>query len=275
MAEARSGEVTMLAEDIWSQAAEILAGQMTKNTYHAHIAPLKPQKFEAGILTLSCLPISQEWLANRLKAPILAALKAIEPTIADAVFEVQGTIYHPIDEPDEPELGEPDAEFAGIYHDQRNALIQPDRVELHSQYFRRKWRPRLGPLLSELVRELRQRCHHKSGRNTFKTTYKSLALALGVSERTIKRALDRDEAGQFKNEYLNYFIHDMTLLQYRDEQTGQIRTTGTRFVIYLDEPLTPDDEANSPKGQNDTSVNVPKGQNDTSCRRDKMALLLI
>jgi hypothetical protein len=237
----------MNAEDIWRQAADQLAGQMTKNTYHAHIAPLKPQELTNGTLKLTCLPISLDWLENRLKAPILAALKTIEPVITDVAFEAEGVVFEPFAEPDEPDPDDADAEFSGVYHDRRNAIIQPDRVELHSQYFRRKWRPLLGPLLSELVRELRQRCHHKTGRNTFKTTYKSLAQALGVSERTIKRALERDDSGRFKNEYLNFFIHDMELLQRRDEHTGQIWTTGTRFVIYLDEPLTPEDEANSPK----------------------------
>ena len=93
-----------------------------------------------------------------------------------------------------------------------------------------------------MIRELRQRCHYKTGRNSFKTTYKTLAHSLGVSEPTIKRALARDDAGVFKNEYLGYFIKSVETLRKSDGRGG-IRNLGSRFVIYLDEPLTPADEA--------------------------------
>ena len=100
----------------------------------------------------------------------------------------------------------------------------------------------LGPLLSELVRELRQRCYFKSGRNTVKVTHQELARSLGVSRRTVLRALERDAAGRFKNQYLNYFIKDIEVLR-KSNGKGAIRNLGTRFVIFLDEPLTPEDEA--------------------------------
>ncbi len=100
----------------------------------------------------------------------------------------------------------------------------------------------LGPTLSELIREIRQRCHYKSGRNSCKTTHKELAAVLGVSRDTIKRALGRDKEGAFKNEYLGYFIKAIETLRRQDDK-GKIRNLGTRFVIYLDEPLTPKDEA--------------------------------
>ena len=135
----------------------------------------------------------------------------------------------------------------GVYHDQRNAIIQPDKLEIHTQYFRRCWRPLLGPTLSELIRELRQRCHYRSRRNVFKTTYKNLAQSLGVSEKTIKRALQRDEHGQFKNAYLNKFIVGMESVTVQDDQ-GKIRGDGTQFIVYLDEPLTPEDEVKITEG---------------------------
>lgn len=98
-----------------------------------------------------------------------------------------------------------------------------------------------------MIRELRQRCYHKSKRNEFKATYKSLGKALGVSEKTIKRALARDESGQFKNTYLDCFIKSADVVRIRRED-GTVRNEGTKFVIYLDEPLIPEDEAKITEG---------------------------
>lgn len=185
-----------------------------------------------------------DWLENRLTDVIKRTLQAVVGhPVAIRFVPREKKVYPPIDdevEEDEPE--DANIEIVGVYHNKGLAIIQPGKVEVHTQYFRKKWRPLLGPLLSELVRELRQRCHFKTRRNSFKTTYESLARALGVSERTIQRALQRNEDGLFKNEYLNYFIKEIQVIQRRDE-AGQIRNVGTRFVIYLDEPLTQADQA--------------------------------
>ena len=141
---------------------------------------------------------------------------------------------------------EPGPQYEATYHDPRNEIIQPNKVEVHTQYFRNHWRPLLGPLLSELVRELRQQCYHGKGedttpRPTTDTTYADLAAALGVSEPTIKRALKRDKDGHFQNELLHEFIKGMKPVKVRIQ--GQIRTIGTRFTIWMDEELTPADKA--------------------------------
>lgn len=158
------------------------------------------------------------------------------------------------DEPDDYD-NDPD-EYQGVYHNPEDAIIQPAQKEYNqaTQYYRKKWRPLLGPTLSELIRELRQRCHYKSKRDKFLTTYKSLAAALGVSERTVKRALARDKEGRFANEHLNYFIADIQVIR-ESKGKGEIRTKGTRFLIYLTDTLTPDDRTkldNLRKGQNGT-----------------------
>lgn len=143
---------------------------------------------------------------------------------------------------DESDADDADTEVIGVYHNAQNALIQPGKTEWPaSQYFRKKWRPLLGPLLSELIRELRQRCHFKTQRNSFKTTYKSLAEALGVSERTIIRALGKDAQNNFKNAYFHHFIADIDTIRHQGTD-GKIRNEGTRFTIYLDDPLTPNDQ---------------------------------
>jgi len=152
----------------------------------------------------------------------------------------------------EPDLAEDEDDYLGVYHNPENAIIQPEKREYAAtQYYRKKWRPLLGPTLSELVRELRQRCHFKSRRNKFETTYKSLADGLGVSVPTIKRALKRDSEGNFENKYLHYFIADIQVIKVSNGQSN-IRTTGTRFLIYLDDTLIPEDKQDLRRDQFDT-----------------------
>ena len=194
----------------WPDVLEILRNKLTKAAYDQHIKPLEIIKIENETILLSCTSNSAEWLENRLKSQILGVLREINNDIKDVCFEP--VAYAPIanldiSQPLEEDDTQAEAAFVGAYHDQRNAIIQPDKLEIHTQYFRRRWRPLLGPTLSELIRELRQRCHYRSRRNVFKTTYKNLAQSLGVSEKTIKRALQRDEQGQFKNVHLNKLMN--------------------------------------------------------------------
>jgi hypothetical protein len=241
------------SEDVWQETLNQLRLQMTRSTFDTWLAGTRLLDVQRSLpddtnvyIIEAASSMAVDWLENRLKETITRALARMTGRPVQVKFVPREVaIYEPLDDlpdaqRDEPD--EPDAEFEGVYYDQRNAIIQPDKVEVHSQYFRRKWRPLLGPLLSELIRELRQRCHFKAGRNTTKITHKELARALGVSERTVYRVLDRDETGNFKNEYLNYFIKDIQVLKKSDGR-GKIRNLGTRFIIYLDEPLTPEDEA--------------------------------
>lgn len=249
-----AGEATMnQSDDVWQETLNQLRLQMTRGTFDIWLATTKLLDVQRSLpddtnlyIIEAASSMAVDWLENRLKETIIRTLAGVVGGPVQVEFVPrEAAAYEPLDalsDAQREEPDEPDAEFEGVYYDQRNAIIQPDKVEVHSQYFRRKWRPLLGPLLSELIRELRQRCHYKTGRNTTKVTHKELARALGVSERTVYRALDRDETGSFKNKYLNYFIKDIQVLK-RSDGRGKIRNLGTRFMIYLDEPLTPEDEA--------------------------------
>lgn len=237
-----------MSDEIWSAALEQLSGEMTDATYNTHLRNSKLIGIQAaidGAPDVYTVRVdskqSAEWLNNRLKFLVVRVLTAQVEKEVDVKFEYWKPEFKPVDLPEPLDAAAPEAEFSGVYHDRRNAIIQPHKVEVNSQYFRLKWRPLLGPLLSELVRELRQRCHYQSGRDTHKTTYKALAAALGISEPTVKRALAKDDTGKFKNEYLNYFIQDATTVKKQNDK-GQFYNSGTRFTIYLDEPLTPKDE---------------------------------
>lgn len=150
--------------------------------------------------------------------------------------------------------------YSGTYHNEYNSIVRPDKHERATIYFVKNWRPLLKPLCSELVRELRRRCYKDNNdagndRDNFKATYSSLASALGVGEATIKRALKRDSKGNFvNNPLLGNFIKSMENILKTDEK-GNIRSFGTRFVIYLDEPYAPKDQNDPSVEQIDPSTN--------------------
>ena len=253
----------------WPGVLQSLKGQTTAGIYDQLIKPLVVECVEAGVLHLSTPNPGARALEAQWKPRILAAIPDAEG-IGDVAFETRQAAWICAEEPAIPvalpddtrlpyddTLPEPSAltpdggsdEYIGVYHNVDNAIIQPDHREWGAtQYYCKHWRPLLGPTLSELIRELRRRCHYRSSRHSFKTTYKSLAEAIGVSERTVKRALERDTAGQFKNAYLGYFIAKMVLVQFRGDD-GKTRCEGTRFYVYLDDALTPEDGANPPTCQ--------------------------
>jgi len=243
-------------EDLWPDVLADLRNQTTAATFDTWLASTKIVSIQQSLDSPPLYTIegansqAVDWLKHRLKDVIERTLASVAGAPVNVTFVAKKyEVYEPLDvlgDPDEPDADEPDAEFIGAYHDKRNAIIQPDRVEVHSQYFRLKWRPLLGPLLSELIRELRQRCYYGKGkdtsrRNTAKVTQANLAKSLGVSRGTIVRALTRDEAGNFKNEYLEYFIKSMEVLK-KEADNGRIIYDKTKFVIYLDDPLTPEDD---------------------------------
>ena len=235
--------------DVWQQTLAALKNQMAPATFNAHLATCEVVHVAGGTWTVSCAENSLDWLQHRLDDVVLRELRSIteEPVVIEWAVEKQPVFFAAEEAEEEEESeGKADVHFDGVYHDRRNAIIMPLKIEVHTQYFRRKWRPKLGPTVSELIRELRQRCYHSKDnpaerRNSFKTTNKSLGKALNVSESTILRILKRDDAGNFENEYLGRFIKSVETITYR-KADGKIRNEGTRFTIYLDEPLIPDDE---------------------------------
>ncbi len=232
--------------------------QLNNGTLNTHFDSERLPRVEADCITFYLKPGTPPTVTGHL------AGKRLADKVAEAICAAWGNaprqVAYEVGSPDSKLRGQPNDlrdgdidDYQGVYHTLEEEIIQPERREYNqaTQYYRKKWRPLLGPTLSELVRELRQRCHYNTGRNKFDTTYKSLAADLGVSEPTIKRALQRDKIGDFKNEYLHYFIADIQTIRETNGK-GEIRTKGTRFLIYLNDTLTPDDRAKPPKDQIDT-----------------------
>ncbi|MDM8528631.1 DnaA N-terminal domain-containing protein [Anaerolineales bacterium HSG24] len=256
---------------LWKQTLEQLSESMTQATFNSLLTGSVPVQLYNDTLTIAVPSnYAADWLNHRLIEGINRAATSnagiplqvqfvSRKEVIERHFESPG-YQKQLDLPPEDNDDTSSTHRApnaiafkeapietGIVPEAYNAIVNPHRVEVFTQYFRKKWRPLLTPLLSELVRELRQRCYSKYRRNdgpevAIEVTQEELAQALGVSRSTIARALTRDKKGNFKNPHLSYFIKEMTIMQDR-RMNGRVKKTKTRFVVVVEEPLIPEDEA--------------------------------
>lgn len=241
---------------LWQRTLDELATTMTQATFYSLLNDSVPSRLFSDTLVV-VVPSSQsaDWLNHRLRDKISRTLASLAGTSLNVLFvsRSEHNVSHPAEAESHPrtlarekapECGRPSASAGEVDGDYRT-IVQPHRVEVSTQYFRQHWRPLLGPLLSELVRELRQRSYDQNGSDgqeaIVEISQKELAESLGVSRSTIARALARDAAGNFKHRYLDFFIQEIAVPTSRDSQ-GRLRNDKTRFLVRIDEPLTPTDQ---------------------------------
>lgn len=128
-------------------------------------------------------------------------------------------------------------EVLPFYHDLRNQIVRPLNVHVETRYFFRQWKPKLGPVLTLLIMELRDRCYYnpRTGerRDYCWPSQEELARAIGVSVRTIIRALQSPLARRF--------IRIQHRYRY-DPALGKKVRTSSAYVVAMDDPLRPEDE---------------------------------
>jgi hypothetical protein len=273
-AELQNGHLPVEAKALWQQTLGELEQTMTQASFNSLLVGSVPIQLFNDTLTVA-VPSDQaaDWLNHRLKNVVdrtvttyaghsvkvlfVSDNKPLSKKIDHYQFDKQqGHLSLPNDPAISPtglsDMPTSETDFLDggrktpdLSEEAYNTFVKPHQVEVFTQYFRKKWRPLLGPLLSELIRELRQRCYNKQKNDDqevrIEVTQDELAQTLGVSRSTIARMLTRDKQGNFKNHYLSYFIKEMTVLQNR-QIDGRVKATTTRFVILVDEPLTPADE---------------------------------
>jgi len=129
-------------------------------------------------------------------------------------------------------------EVLPFYHDLRNQIVRPLNLHVETRYFFRKWKSDLGPVLTLLIMELRDRCYYnpRTGerRDYCWPSQEELARAIGVSVRTVIRALQDPLAGQFIRVQHRYRY---------DPSMGKKVRTSSAYVVSMDDPLRPEDEA--------------------------------
>ncbi len=124
-------------------------------------------------------------------------------------------------------------------------ILQPDRRDLETQYFRKQWVPLLAPGPAWLVMAVRRRCYAGGTeiRNDFSVGKSEMARRLGVSGTTLRRFL--------QNEYLPEFFQT-------DDgdpwQPGHFRLAGR---VRMTDPLTPADQNRSRQWQKQAVDSLP------------------
>lgn len=146
-----------------------------------------------------------------------------------------------------------------FYHELENEVKQPDRVRLQTDYFWRKWAPKLGPTLTVLVITLRSYCYYnkltKERRDWCYPEQKTLADNIGVSVDTVQRELKKPIARHFVTREPRY--------RYDERLKRPVRTADT-YHIAMDDPLTPEDlqeVANMAKNRLESGETDSKPQN--------------
>ena len=97
VSESKTEDNQIDAAALWQQVSDKLRGQMLNATFKQHIKLLRAVEIEDGIMTLSCPPMSLDWLRFRLKAKVLEAVQSVQPDVKDVAFVVTGT--KPLPEP--------------------------------------------------------------------------------------------------------------------------------------------------------------------------------
>ncbi len=138
----------------------------------------------------------------------------------------------------EPELAIPKDKLILLpfYHELENEIKQSERVRLQTDYFWRKWAPKLGPTLTVLIIALRSYCYYnrvsREKRDWCYPEQKTLADDIGVSVDTIQRELKKPVA--------RYFVRREARYRFDDDLKRPVRTADTYFVS-MDDPMTPED----------------------------------
>jgi len=228
-----------MTDRIWNKSLAVLQGQMTQASYDYLLAGSQLEQVNGHYVVHATSSQAKDNLEARWLDKVSSAVSQAAGQDVKIVFDSKPYYLPEVGAEAEP-VQNPDMDVIGAYLDKRNTIIQPEKVMVFTQYFRKEWWKLLKPVESLLVMELRQRCYSPTGRNSCQATYADLAECINVSRDTILRLLKRDKDGQFKSEYLGQFIKSIETIQ-RSNGKGEIRNIGSKFVIVLDDPLTPKD----------------------------------
>jgi len=235
-----------MTDKIWSEALIDLNGQMTQATYDRLLGSSRLERVNGHYVLLAASKEIQASLEHENKQGVSwldRIAKAVGSVVGEPVtVKIDSQVYYyPETKPAAARKDKPDLDVQGVYLDKRNAIIQPKKMHAETLYFMREWWPLLKPVEYALIMVLRQRCYFEPD-NSCQATYADLAKAINVSTKTVERMLERDRAGQFKSEYLGQFIKAVKTIRTKDSN-NHVRNVGSKFVVVMDDPLTPSDAA--------------------------------
>jgi hypothetical protein len=242
------GSETRFPIDIWSSALDELRLQMTKATFDTWVKTAKVVSYRDGTFTIG-VPngYAKDWLEKRLHRVVQETLARLVDGPVEVRYETVGSGEVIVPRVTPAQLVQPELFVQGVREEDYNRIVEPDRVFVGTQYFRREWLPRLGPVLWTLILELRQRCYwnKRTGekRDQCKATYADLAASIGVSESTAYRTLNPKDAE--RQQLVGLFILDRQVLRRFSVRLGREVNEAMLWRVRLDEPLTLEDGGSS------------------------------
>ena len=124
-------------------------------------------------------------------------------------------------------------EVEGIYFDEYDEIVKPDRRFLIPNYFIDYWLNRLGPTLSWIVISLQQACWRANEENSCIIAQSVIAEEIGIERHTIGRLL-RD------NQWAHWFIPQMEYEPGSVDGKGLYYPSPRKYTVYPLPPLIPE-----------------------------------
>jgi hypothetical protein len=251
-------------QEAWQLVLGRLRPEMSKAHYETWVEPLRPLSYRDGVVTIGASnPYGRDWVESRLKSSLSRLLEGVynapldvqvvvangfTPQVGESMgVDANEGSQEPLEAPVETPAAEAPAAkretnhrkamLQRAYGSRRAAVIQPERGMFLTLYFFNQWLPLLGHSAATIILAARSLCYWNplTGelRNTIETDMADLAKRAAVSVRTVKDVLASDLVQRY---FLRYRVR-------RVMTPNGIRTAGITLQVRMDDPLTPDDQA--------------------------------
>lgn len=247
--------------EAWQLVLGRLRPEMSKALFETWVEPLHPLSFRNGVVTVGAAnPYGRDWVESRLKSSLTHLFEGVygvplavqivvnngfmpAPEMVDSIpAKIPETLAlpettTPAPEPARRESSNRKVMLQRAYGNRRAAVIQPERGMFLTLYFFNKWLPLLGHSAMTIILAARSMCYWNplTGelRNSIDTEMSELARRAAVSVRTVKDVLANDLVQRY---FLRYIVR-------RIMTPNGVRTAGITLLVRMDDPITPEDQA--------------------------------
>jgi hypothetical protein len=249
--------------EAWQLVLGRLRPEMSKALFETWVEPLHPLSFRNGVVTVGAAnPYGRDWVESRLKSSLTHLFEGVygvplavqivvnngfmpTPEMVDStptknsetLALPETTNPSPTPEPTRRETSNRKVMLQRAYGNRRAAVVQPERGMFLTLYFFNKWLPLLGHSAMTIILAARSMCYWNplTGelRNSIDTEMSELARRAAVSVRTVKDVLANDLVQRY---FLRYIVR-------RIMTPNGVRTAGITLLVRMDDPITPEDQA--------------------------------
>ncbi len=253
----------------WEMVLGQLREEMLRSQFEQWVMPLRALIYENGTFVLgSYNSYARDWVESRLGKRITQLLESMYGTrvnvqivvdnefqknLAQPIVKEEGknNNNHPLTDSEKsekdlpPETSSRKIMLQRAYGSERARLIQPERGMFVTLYFMFQWLPLIGHSAIAVILAARSMCYWnpKTGelRNKVETEMAELAERASVSVRTVKDVLNNELVKKY---FIRYVVR-------RVMTPYGIRTAGILLQVRMDDPLTPDDQAENTLGEDE------------------------